>query len=93
MPESATPQMSQTLQRNLKTAGYSDIHIVPESFMIRARDKHGNPVMIVMTPDAMSEVVAVRNPATGAVGQQANAGGSRDAAASPPSGMQPAAKQ
>ena len=40
----------------LSSAGFSDIHIMPSSFMIRAKDKDGNPVVMSVSPDSVTEV-------------------------------------
>ncbi len=43
--------IQQQVQDNLKQAGYTDIKVMPESFLVRAKDKSGNPVMMVINPD------------------------------------------
>ena len=49
----AHPQnLQQEVQNNLKSAGFTDIKIMPESFLVRAKDKSGNPVMMVINPDS-----------------------------------------
>jgi hypothetical protein len=72
----SAPRISQKLQRSLTQAGYTDVHIVPESFFIHAKDKNGNPVMMMVTPDSMTEVTAVKEPGGGASNKQASAAGS-----------------
>jgi hypothetical protein len=49
--------------RDLKNDGFTDIKIMPESYMVRAKDKQGRPVMMVINPDSFTEVVG---PATAA---------------------------
>ena len=39
----------------LQSSGFSDIRMMPSSFMIRAKDQDGNPVMSV-SPDSVTEV-------------------------------------
>jgi hypothetical protein len=56
----------QQVQNNLTQAGYTDIKIMPESFLVRAKDKSGNPVMMVINPDSITAITEVnpRGPAT-----------------------------
>ena len=72
----STPQISQQLRRGLTQAGYTDLRIEPESFLIHAKDKSGNPVMMVVTPDSMTEVTAVNEPLGGASNKQPSTTGS-----------------
>jgi hypothetical protein len=44
----------QQVQKNLQDAGFSDINIMPSSFLVRAKDKSGNPVMMVINPDSIT---------------------------------------
>jgi hypothetical protein len=46
----------QQVQNDLSQAGYTDIKIMPESFLVRAKDKSGNPVMMVINPDSITAV-------------------------------------
>ena len=41
---------------SLQKAGFSDIKVVPSSFVISAKDKDGNPVFMTVTPDSFTEV-------------------------------------
>ena len=55
-----SPQMvRQQVQKNLQQAGFSDIQIMPSSFLVRAKDKDGNPVMMVINPDSMTAVTEI----------------------------------
>jgi hypothetical protein len=46
----------QQVKNNLAQAGFSDIKIMPQSFLVRAKDKSGNPVMMVINPDSVMAV-------------------------------------
>jgi hypothetical protein len=35
--------IQQQVQNNLQQAGFTDIHIMPSSFLVRAKDSAGNP--------------------------------------------------
>jgi sporulation protein YlmC with PRC-barrel domain len=56
----------------LQNGGYSDIHMVPSSFVIRAKDRSGNPVVMTLSPDSFSQVTELgdtsnsSSPTTGA---------------------------
>jgi hypothetical protein len=60
-PQNAqNPQMiQQKVQKNLQEAGFTDIKIMPSSFLVRAKDKDGNPVMMVINPDSITAVTAI----------------------------------
>jgi hypothetical protein len=63
-PQAATNAGSlQTVQEqvrnNLKRAGFTDIQIMPTSFLVRAKDGAGNPVMLVINPDAVTAVTEI----------------------------------
>jgi hypothetical protein len=51
----------QEVMQNLMLAGVTDIKIMPESFLVRAKDKSGNPVMMVINPDSVTAVAAYSN--------------------------------
>jgi len=56
-PGSQTPErLSQKLHDDLTKAGFTDIRIMPSSFLVRAKDSQGNPVMMVINPDSLAEV-------------------------------------
>ena len=58
-PSGPTAKMRQQLEESLTKAGFTDIKIMPESFLIRAKDQNGNPMMMVVNPDSVTEVEAV----------------------------------
>ena len=49
-------QIQAKIRQNLQAAGFTDIHMMPSSFMVRAKDKDGNPVMMVINPDSIEAV-------------------------------------
>ena len=49
-------RISQRLRDDLTKAGFTDITIMPSSFLVRAKDSQGNSVMMVIDPDSLSEV-------------------------------------
>jgi hypothetical protein len=52
----APTHMTQRLRDDLSKAGFTDIKIMPSSFLVRAKDSQGNPVMMVINPDSVTEV-------------------------------------
>jgi hypothetical protein len=47
------------LASDLKQAGFTDVRVMPESFLVQAKDKSGDPVNMFITPSGMTEVAAV----------------------------------
>ena len=55
----------QQIQSQLTKAGYTDVTITPSSFYVRAKDKQGNPMAMVIGPDTFTEVTEMApRPAT-----------------------------
>jgi hypothetical protein len=55
------PHMSQKLHDDLTKAGFTDITIMPQSLLVRAKDAQGNPVMMVINPDSLTEVTVTEH--------------------------------
>src|SRR5271163_2674269 len=69
----AATHLSQRLRDDLAKAGFTDITIMPSSFLVRARDSQGNPVMMVINPDSRSEVTEhAEPPVSGAIKGEPN---------------------
>lgn len=47
------------LQTMLQNQGFSDIRVMPSSFLVRAKDKDGSPVLMSVSPDSITEVAEV----------------------------------
>ena len=54
--QGANQSIRQQVKNNLAQAGFSDIKIMPQSFLVRAKDKSGNPVMMVINPNSVMAV-------------------------------------
>ena len=50
--------LSQQLHDKLVEQGYSDVHVVPQSFLISAKDKNGKPIMMLLGPNSMTVLSA-----------------------------------
>jgi hypothetical protein len=48
--------LSQRLRDDLGRAGFTDIRIMPESLLVRAKDSQGNPVVMEISPDSVASV-------------------------------------
>ena len=80
---SQNQNIQQQVRNNLQSAGFTDIKIMPESFLVRAKDKSGNLVMMVINPDsitAVTEEVDHQNGST-TTGQGTNQGPNNNGAA------------
>jgi hypothetical protein len=56
-PNSQAPaHLGRKLRDDLMRAGFTNITIMPSSFLVRARDSQGNAVMMVVNPDSLTEV-------------------------------------
>ena len=51
----ATP-LRDNIRDMLQKSGFSDIRMLPSSFMIRAKDQQGNPVVMSVSPDSVTEI-------------------------------------
>ena len=54
-----TQSVRAQVKQQLKKAGFSDVRVMPESFLVRAKDPSGNPVMMVINPDSFTAVTEV----------------------------------
>ncbi len=64
--QNTTGQSSNVRQRiyqDLSQAGFTDIHMMPRAFVVHAKDRDGNPVAMVITPNSMTALTTT--PQTG----------------------------
>jgi hypothetical protein len=59
-------RISQKLREDLGKAGFTDIRIMPSSFMVRAKDSQGNPVVMVINPDSVTALTEEKGSANSA---------------------------
>jgi sporulation protein YlmC with PRC-barrel domain len=67
----ANQHLRSNLKNMLQKSGYTDIRVAPTSFMVRAKDADGNPVVMSVSPDSFSEVTDI-NAANGSTTGSAN---------------------
>jgi glucose/arabinose dehydrogenase len=51
----------QQITTDMQQSGFSDVKVMAESYLVRAKDKSGNPVIMIINPDSVSEVVTNRS--------------------------------
>jgi hypothetical protein len=51
--------LRQQLTNNLQQSGFTNIKVVPDSFLVQATDKSGNPVTMFIGPNSSTEVTTV----------------------------------
>lgn len=71
-PGQSSQTVREKLTKNLHDAGFTDIQVMPSSFLVRAHDRDGNPVMMVINPDSVTAVTEMKN---GVQSQQDNTTG------------------
>lgn len=59
--QAAGTGMRQQLSDNLTKAGYTDVKVVPEAFIVEAKNKAGEQVTMFLSPDSMT-VFTAQNP-------------------------------
>jgi hypothetical protein len=61
----------QKIRQDLQSAGFTDVKVVAESFVVQARSKDGNPVLMTIGPHGMSVFEALNSGSSnsGTVGQ------------------------
>jgi hypothetical protein len=51
----AAQTIQQVIQERLASAGFTDIQMVPNSFMISAKDRDGHPVTMMASPSSVTQ--------------------------------------
>src|SRR5581483_7306973 len=73
---------AQKIQQDLKNAGFTDVKVVAESFVVQAKTKDGNPVVMTIGPQGMSVFEAMSgspgsNSQSGTTGQAGSQHGTK----------------
>ncbi len=69
--------VAQKMRADLTKAGFTDIHIMPSSFLVGAKDSSGNPVMMVINPDSITAITEGASGTNAASGSTRQGGGSQ----------------
>lgn len=71
-----TAAAAQKIRQDLASAGFTDVKVVAESFVVQAKTKDGNPVVMTIGPHGMSVFEAMNtagtNSSTNTTGSSAN---------------------
>ena len=51
--------LQQQVTTNLQSSGFTNVKVMPDSFLVQATDKSGNPVTMFIGPNSMTEVTTV----------------------------------
>ena len=66
-----TADTQQKIRQSLEQSGFKDIRVVPETFVVRAQAPDGSRIVMLLSPDQMTELV-VPNANQGTQGMQGN---------------------
>ena len=69
-----TAALRSKIHGELSRAGFTDIHVMPQSFLVRAKDSSGNPVMMVINPDSVTAITRMSGPSANQSAQNGAAG-------------------
>jgi len=69
-------KVRQELTQMLQKSGYTDIQVAPTSFMVRAKDHDGNPVVMSISPDHFAEMTAMNDTPRNGADKSSNTVGS-----------------
>ena len=58
-PQPGGPGLRQQLTNSLQQSGFTNIKVVPDSFLVQANDKSGNPVTMFIGPNSATEFTTV----------------------------------
>lgn len=61
-------QIEQSLRSDLSKAGYTDIHIMPGSFLVQAKNSQGEPTEMMISPNSIRAVTAMNTTTAGQAG-------------------------
>ena len=71
-PQPASPapaanheSLRQQMTADMQKAGFTDVRVRPDSFLVQAKDKNGTPVTMLIDPNSVTEVVAMNGTAPG----------------------------
>jgi hypothetical protein len=56
--------LQRQVKQDLQKAGFTDVSVAPNSFLVQAKDRSGDPVTMIVGPNSMTAVVA--QPSSGA---------------------------
>jgi hypothetical protein len=78
--------MRQELRSDLEKAGFTDITMMPGSFLVQAKNKAGEPVVMMVKPNSMTEIVDMGTALPTQSGADTHAASAADVFATVPTG-------
>ena len=76
---------TQQIQQDLKKAGFTDVKVVAESFVVQAKSRDGDPVLMTIGPHGMSVFEAMNAGSNSSTSSQSGTTGSTSSPHAPPS--------
>ncbi len=70
MSQGDLQQMRQKITHDLQSDGYKNVQVIPDSFLVHATDKRGEPVVMIINPNSVFEMTQL--PATAGNGNGPN---------------------
>jgi hypothetical protein len=61
-------QLPDQVKNELKQAGFSEVQVVPQSFLVQAKDPHGRPVMMLVHGNSIMAVTGYPGEGSGTTG-------------------------
>ena len=83
MTSGANMHVAQKLRSDLGKAGFTNITIMPSSFIVRAKNSEGSPVMMVISPDSVTALTEETQLSNSASNSKHMGGSSNSAGATP----------
>jgi hypothetical protein len=71
----STQSLPQQIQQKLKDQGFTQVQVVPGSFIVSAKDKQGDPVTMVIGPNSMTVFTMSSPGSSSTTGSGSNQGG------------------
>ena len=71
-----TQNLPAQIRSKLEQDGFTDVNVVPGSFLVSAKDKGGDPVTMIIGPNSMMMLTQVPNSANSTTGSAAGSGSS-----------------
>ena len=62
----AKESVRQQMMADMQKAGFTDVRVRPDSFLVQAKDKTGTPLTMLIDPDSVTEIVNVGGTPAGA---------------------------
>jgi len=81
--QQSVQQIPQEIRQKLSQDGFTDIKIVPGSYLVNAKDKNGDPVMMVIGPNSMMMLTEVPGSKTGTTGSASGQGATGSSSSNP----------